>query len=69
MYLPQQGIVLLSKSKGAIMLLSHVVRALRSWRRYNKSVRELSRLGDRELADIGIARGDIAQVAWLSAHD
>jgi uncharacterized protein YjiS (DUF1127 family) len=51
------------------MLLSHVVRALRSWRRYNKSVRELSRLGDRELADIGIARGDISSVAWLSAQD
>jgi uncharacterized protein YjiS (DUF1127 family) len=68
-YLPQQGIVLLAKSKGAIMFLSHIVRALRSWRRYNRSVRELSRLGDRELADIGIARSDITQVAWLSAQD
>jgi uncharacterized protein YjiS (DUF1127 family) len=57
------------KMKGANMLLSHIVRALRSWRRYNKSVRELSRLGDRELADIGIARSDIPSVAWLSAQN
>jgi uncharacterized protein YjiS (DUF1127 family) len=30
-----------------------------SWRRYREAVRELSSLSDRELADIGIRRGDI----------
>jgi uncharacterized protein YjiS (DUF1127 family) len=49
------------------MLLA-VIRFLQSWHRYNASVRELSRLGDRELADIGIARSDIVRVAWENAN-
>jgi uncharacterized protein YjiS (DUF1127 family) len=28
----------------------------------------LSRLGDRELADIGISRSDIQRVAWNATH-
>jgi uncharacterized protein YjiS (DUF1127 family) len=32
---------------------------LAAWRRYRDAVRELSQLGDRELRDIGIRRGDI----------
>jgi uncharacterized protein YjiS (DUF1127 family) len=50
------------------MILGHIVRFLRAWRRYNQSVRELSRLGDRELADIGMSRGDIPAVAWETAQ-
>ena len=46
------------------MLLSHLMRLLRQWRRYNASLRELNQLGDRELADIGISRSDIPRVAW-----
>jgi len=49
------------------MFLTHLVGALRQWRRYNQSLRELNRLGDRELADIGITRGDIPRVAWDSS--
>ena len=45
-----------------------IVRFLQSWKRYNKSLSELSRLGDRELADIGISRSDIARVAWNAAQ-
>ena len=45
-----------------------LVRFLQAWRRYNKSLNELSRLGDRELADIGISRSDIARVAWNAAN-
>jgi uncharacterized protein YjiS (DUF1127 family) len=48
------------------MLLS-VIRFLPVWRKYNTSVSELSRLGDRELADIGISRSDIYRVAWDNA--
>lgn len=51
------------------MLITHTIRFLRSWRRYNRSVRHLSRLGDRELADIGIARGDIPRVAWQASEE
>lgn len=49
------------------MLLS-VIRFLRVWHRYNTIVSELSRLGDRELADIGISRSDINRIAWDSAN-
>jgi uncharacterized protein YjiS (DUF1127 family) len=50
------------------MFLSHLLSAYRQWRRYNQSLRELNRLGDRELADIGISRADIPRVAWESSE-
>ena len=48
-------------------MLSHLIRSYRAWRRYDASLRELSSLGDRELADIGIARSEIERIAWESA--
>jgi uncharacterized protein YjiS (DUF1127 family) len=36
-----------------------ITEKLNAWRRYREAVRELSRLNDRELSDIGIRRGDI----------
>ena len=33
-----------------------------TWRRFRESVRELSRLSDRELNDLGIGRDDIVDV-------
>ena len=51
-----------------IMFLSHLVGVFQQWRRYNNSLRELNRLGDRELADIGITRGDIPRVAWENSE-
>ncbi len=45
-------------------MFANIVRFVRAWRRYNQSMRELSRLGDRELADIGISRSDIPRVSW-----
>lgn len=41
-----------------------LLRYFQALRRYEIAVRELSRLGDRELADIGINRFDIRRVAW-----
>jgi uncharacterized protein YjiS (DUF1127 family) len=49
-------------------MFANLVRLIRSWNRYNRSLNELSRLGDRELADIGISRSDIVRVAWNSAQ-
>jgi uncharacterized protein YjiS (DUF1127 family) len=49
-------------------MLVAIFNFLRSWRRYNASLRELSQLGDRELADIGITRSDIPRVAWEEAE-
>lgn len=40
---------------------------LGAWRRYRNSVRELSRLTDRELADLGLNRYDIEFVARRSS--
>ena len=49
-------------------MFAALVRMIRDWKRYNRSVTELSRLGDRELADIGISRGDIPRVAWEASE-
>ena len=45
------------------MYLARLLRMLRVWRRYNENLRELNRLDDRELADIGITRCDIQRIA------
>jgi uncharacterized protein YjiS (DUF1127 family) len=50
------------------MLLANIVRLIRSWRRFNNSIHELSGLGDRELADIGISRSDIPRIAWENSQ-
>lgn len=39
-----------------------------TWRRFRESVRELSRLSDRELSDLGIGRSDIVDVVRQSAR-
>ncbi|CAL8981208.1 MULTISPECIES: DUF1127 domain-containing protein [Rhodoplanes] len=49
-------------------VFSNLVHMIRVWHRYQTSLRELSRLGDRELADIGILRADIQRVAWEAAR-
>lgn len=45
------------------MFLARIIRLFRAWRDYERSVSELSRLDDRELADIGISRSEIPAVA------
>ncbi len=50
------------------MFLANLIRVLRQWRAYDTSLQELNRLGDRELADIGISRSDIPRVAWQNAE-
>lgn len=45
----------------------NIIRNYRNWRRYRDTVSELSRLSNRELSDLGIARGDIPFVARKSA--
>lgn len=49
-------------------MIAALVRFIQEWKRYNQNLNELSRLGDRELADIGISRSDIPRVAWNAAH-
>jgi uncharacterized protein YjiS (DUF1127 family) len=44
----------------------NLIRNYRNWRRYRETVSELSRLSNRELSDLGIARNDIRFVARKS---
>jgi len=57
------------EEKDEIMVISRYIRLVRAWWRYNESVRELARLNDRELADIGISRSEIAAIAWNNARN
>ena len=45
-------------------MLTSFIRYVQAWRQYGETVRELSNLNDRELADLGITRSDIPHVAW-----
>lgn len=40
-----------------------IIATYRSWRKYRHTCEELSRLTNRELADLGILRADITSVA------
>ena len=50
------------------MLTAKLIRWFRAWTRYRQSLRELAQLDDRELADIGISRSEIQDIAWHDAH-
>lgn len=58
----------MAPGRKAMNMLVAILNFLRAWRRYNASLRELTQLGDRELADIGITRSDIPRIAWDNAH-
>ncbi len=45
------------------MFGSSVVRAVRRWREQGRVLNELQSMDDRQLADIGLSRGDIESVA------
>jgi len=50
------------------MFISKAIGLVRAWWRYNESMRELARLSDRELADIGVTRSEIPTIAWQNAR-
>lgn len=45
------------------MFITYLLARYRAWLRYRETVNELSRLSDRELADVGINRYDIDTTA------
>ena len=45
----------------------NLIDSIRKYRSYRNTVSELSRLSTRELADLGIQRGDIRQLARQAA--
>jgi uncharacterized protein YjiS (DUF1127 family) len=48
------------------MFVAAIIARLNAWMRYRETVRELSKLSDRELDDLGIVRSDIDSVARLN---
>jgi len=38
---------------------------LRTWRHHRETIKQLNKLTDKELKDIGISRGDINRLIWL----
>lgn len=46
----------------------NIKKSYSAWRKYRQTVNELSRMTDRELADLGIGRGEIANVARRSVN-
>lgn len=44
------------------MTIRDIAQKVQDWRKQRASVRELARMTDRELADLGIRRGDIENV-------
>ena len=56
-----------SKSQVMTQTIKYISAKLNAWRRYRTSLRELYSLNDRELADLGIARWEIDEIARRSA--
>jgi uncharacterized protein YjiS (DUF1127 family) len=50
------------------MIVSHIIDRVRAYMRYRASVRALSTLTERELADIGLTHADIDSVAWNASR-
>jgi uncharacterized protein YjiS (DUF1127 family) len=67
-YIPDPILAAVPPKKGRKIMLLSIVRFINAWKRYGVAVDELSHLSDRELADIGITRGDIQRVAWEQAR-
>src|SRR3954469_4077369 len=53
----------------AMTMLHRIVANIQAKRRERGTFRALSRLGDRQLADFGLAREDIRAAARLAAHE
>jgi uncharacterized protein YjiS (DUF1127 family) len=51
-----------------MLLWGTVVRLYKRWRAYERTYEELSRLNDRELADINVRRSDIDLIARQTAR-
>jgi len=49
------------------MSITTIVRKFKEYSRYRKALSELAMLNDRELADLGLSRCDIYEVARSSA--
>jgi uncharacterized protein YjiS (DUF1127 family) len=44
-------------------MIKTIAKKFDNWRTYNRTVRELNALDNRQLSDLGITRGDIVNIA------
>lgn len=51
-------------SKGENLLWRYM-NYLATWREHREAIKQLNRLTDKELKDIGLTRGDIDRLVWL----
>jgi uncharacterized protein YjiS (DUF1127 family) len=51
-----------ASSTGRMLILARAAQALSAWSRRRRAAAELKALTDRELADLGLTRGDIGNV-------
>jgi len=65
-YLPLARWLIEPRRTNEVSKTMNLIRNYRNWRRYRQTVNELNRLSNRELNDLGIARGDIPYVARKS---
>lgn len=55
----------MSKKKTGVTWFWRYLNFLATWREHRNTIKELNRLTDKELNDIGIARSDIDRLVWL----
>lgn len=55
----------MSKKKTGVTWFWRYLNYLATWREHRNTIKELNRLTDKELNDIGIARSDIDRLVWL----
>lgn len=55
----------MSKKKAGVTWFWRYLNYLATWREHRNTIKELNRLTDKELNDIGIARSDIDRLVWL----
>jgi uncharacterized protein YjiS (DUF1127 family) len=48
-----------------VNLFGRYLKYLKTWRLHRETVKQLNRLTNRELKDIGLNRGDINRLIWL----
>ena len=56
-----------NRESRSFMSIKSLVHWIEAWRRYRSAVSELSQLSERELADLGMSREEIREVARQSA--
>lgn len=55
----------MSKKKTGMSWFRRYLNYIATWREHREAIKQLNRLSDTELNDIGISRADIDRLVWL----